>query len=288
MQSTRALLAAYQIPLVNTRFAATAEEAAQVANELGGPVALKIFSPQIANRADVGGVALALEGPQQVLDAAIQMLRRVRNLAPDAVIQGFAVQPMLSRRDAYEIAIGVRTGRDFKAGPVLFFGHGGTETQVIQDLAYALPPLNMKLARELMSRTRVYSKLCANRGRAVDLDALAMILLKVSQMVIDLGELTELDINPLWASAEGALALSARIRIAPASGPATERLAIRPYPKELEQPVQLADGRALLLRPILPEDEPALQALVGRMPAEDVRWRFSSRSGSCPATWPPG
>lgn len=274
IQATRELLAAYQIPLVKTAFAPTPEAAAQLATEFGGHVALKIFSPQIANRADVGGVALALEGPQEVFEAATTILRRVRTLAPDAAIEGFAVQPMLSRQDAYEIAIGVRTGRDFKAGPVLFFGHGGTETQVINDLAFALPPLNMHLARELMARTRIYAKLRANPGRAVDLDALAMTLLKVSQMVIDLGELIELDLNPLWVSRTGVLALSARIRIAAASGPATERLAIRPYPKELEQAVELPDGRSLLLRPILPEDEPALQAMVGRMPPEDVRWRF--------------
>ncbi|HRF43043.1 MAG TPA: GNAT family N-acetyltransferase [Candidatus Competibacteraceae bacterium] len=274
IQATHALLTAYRIPLVNTGFAATPEEAAQLAAQLGGHVALKIFSPQIANRADVGGVALALEGPQEVFEAATAMLRRVETLAAGTVIEGFAVQPMLSRGDAYEIAIGVRTGRDFKAGPVLFFGHGGTETQVINDLAYALPPLNMHLARELMSRTRIYAKLRANPGRAVDLDALAMTLLKVSQMVIDLGELIQLDINPLWVSRDGVLALSARICVAPASGPATERVAIRPYPKELEQPVPLPDGRSLLLRPILPEDEPALQAMVGRMPPEDVRRRF--------------
>lgn len=274
IQATRALLTAYQIPLVNTGFAPTPEEASRLANELGGHIALKIFSPQITNRADVGGVALALEDSLEVLAAANAMIKRLHTLAPDAVIHGFAVQPMLSRQDAYEIAIGVRTGRDFKAGPVLFFGHGGTETQVINDLAHALPPLNMHLAQELMSRTRIYQKMRANPGRTVDLDALAMTLLKVSQMVIDLGELIQLDINPLWVSQSGVLALSARVRIAPAAGPATERLAIRPYPKELEQPVELADGRSLLLRPILPEDEPALQAMVGRMPPEDVRWRF--------------
>jgi len=274
IQATRALLTAYQIPLVNTSFAETPEQAARLATELEGPVVLKVFSPQIANRADVGGVALALEGPQEVFDAATAMLKRIQALAPNAVIKGFAVQPMLSRQEAYEIAIGVRTGHDFKAGPVLFFGHGGTETQVIHDLAYALPPLNMHLAQELMSRTRIYAKLRANPGRAVDLDALAMTLLKVSQMVIDLRELTQVDINPLWVNREGVLALSARIRIAPATGPAAEHLAIRPYPKELEQPIELSDGRSLLLRPILPEDEPALQAMVGRMPPEDVRWRF--------------
>jgi acetyltransferase len=298
IQEIYELLAAYQIPMVATRFAPTPEVAAGLAAELGGcealkmlaaqsrwfgkvnpaelgsSVALKILSPEITNPFDVGGVALALEDPRDVFAAATAMLRRVRILAPEAIIQGFAIQPMLSRQGAYEIAIGVRTGGDFRAGPVLFFGHGGPEIQAIDDIAYALPPLNMHLARELMSRTRIYAKLCASPGRPANMDALAMTLLKVSQMVIDLGELTELDINPLWVSGEGALALNAYIRIARAAGPASERLAIYPYPKELEQQIELPDGRLLFLRPILPEDEPALQAMVGRMPREDVYRRF--------------
>jgi acetyltransferase len=274
IQTIRELLAAYQIPMVSTRFAPTPEAAAALATELGGSVALKILSPEITHQSTVGGVALALEGPHEVFTAASAMLRRVPTLVPDAVIEGFAVQPMLSRRGAYEVAIGVRTGRDFKAGPVLFFSHGGTEARVINDIAYALPPLNMHLARELMSRTRIYSMLHTNPGRPANLDALALTLIKVSQMVVDLGELVELDINPLWVNAEGVLVLSARIRIAAATCPAAERLAIHPYPKELEQRLTLADGRTLYLRPILPEDEPALQAMVRRMPQEDVRLRF--------------
>ena len=298
IEETRDLLAAYQIPMVATRFAATPDAAADLVaelresqalkllsmkspwfgkvnpTELGGSVALKILSPEITNPFDVGGVALALEDPHDVFAAATAMLRRIRTLAPDAMIEGFAVQPMLSRQGAYEIAIGMRTGRDFRVGPVLFFGHGGPEIQVINDIAYALPPLNMHLAQELMSRTRIYTKLQASPGRPINMDALALALLKVSQMVIDLGELTELDLNPLWINAEGVLVLNARIQIAPAAGPASARLAIHPYPKELEQQIELPDGLLLWLRPILPEDEPALQAMVGRMPQEDVYRRF--------------
>ena len=269
IEAISALLAAYQIPMATTRFAATPEAAATLTAELGGSVALKVLSPDITNRADVGGVALALEDPHDVFVAATTMLGRVQTLAPTAVIQGFAIQPMLPRRGAYEIAIGVRTGRDFRAGPVVFFGHPG-----FKDVAYALPPLNLHLAQELMSRTRVYSFMRASASRSVNWDALILTLLKVSQMVIDLGELTELDLNPFWVNAEGVLALDARIRIAPAAGPVAERLAIHPYPKELEQWVELPDGRSLFLRPILPEDEPALQAMVRRMPKEDIYRRF--------------
>lgn len=273
IEATGALLAAYQIPMITTRFAPTPAAAAALAAPLGGSVALKIVANAIRNRSDVGGVALALTGPQDVSAAASAMLRRVQTLVPGADIEGFAVQPMRPRRGAYEVAIGMRTGRDFKAGPVLFFGHGGTESQVINDITYALPPLNMHLARELMSRTRLYAQLSSSRGRPVNVDALALTLIKVSQMVIDLAELVELDINPLRVDAEGVLALSATVRIA-AIDPTLERLAIHPYPKELEQSLTLPDGLTLSLRPILPEDEPALQALVQRLSPEDVRLRF--------------
>ncbi len=273
VEATCRLLAAYRIPMIDTRFAPTPEDAAALAAALGGSVALKIVSRDIHNRSHVGGVTLALESPQDVLQAATAMLKRVRELVPQASVAGFAVQPMLTRRGAYEVAVGVRTGRDFRAGPVLFFGHGGTESRVINDFAYALPPLNMHLARELMSRTRLYSLLEGSPGRPVAMDALALVLIKVAQMVVELDELIELDINPLRVDAEGVLALSANVRIVPAAA-GFERLAIRPYPKELEESLMLADGRTLLLRPVLPEDEPALQSLVQRLPVEDVRLRF--------------
>jgi acetyltransferase len=268
------LLAAYEIPMVTTRVACNPAEAAEKAQQMGCNVALKVLSPDIPDRVEVGGVALALDSPDEVFAAASAILRRVEHLAPQARIEGFAVQPMLSRHGTYEIIIGVRTSKYFGSTPVLLFGHGGMESQVINDIAYALPPLNMQLAQELMSRTRLYSMLKTSPGRPADLDAIALTLIKVSQMVVDLGEIVELDINPLWVGGSGVLALNAVVRIAAAQMAGTERLAIRPYPKELEQTLQLPDGRALHLRPILPEDEPALQALVQRMPAEDRRLRF--------------
>lgn len=268
------LLAAYEIPMVLTQYAATPEQAAELSRQFGESVVLKILSPDIPEKSDVGGVALALDKPEEVLAAGTAMLRRVEALAPAARIEGFALQPVLSRHGAYEVAIGVRTGRHFGGGPVIFFSHGGMETQVIDDVAYGLPPLNMHLAQELMSRTRLYGKLSTSAGRPADLEALALTLIKVSQMVVDLAEITQVDINPLWVSASSVLVLDARVQIAAAAGPGTDRLAIHPYPKELEQRFELPDGRILYLRPILPEDEPPLRAMVRRMPEEDIRLRF--------------
>jgi acetyltransferase len=170
------------------------------------------------------------------------------------------------------MTLGVHAGGPF--GPVIYFGQGGTEAQIIGDIAYGLPPLNMHLAREMMAQTRIYQFLRYSLLRRADLDALALTLIKVSQMVIDLGEIVELDINPLRANATGVLALDARVRVAPFQGKPADRLAIRPYPKELEDHLALSNGRNLLLRPILPEDEPALQALVARTSPEDLRLRF--------------
>lgn len=265
------ILGAYEIPVAPVYFAATPEAATDKVLEIDMPVALKILSPDIVKKSDVGGVAFNLKSPLEVLVAASDMLKRVNDLAPDAAIDGFAVQPMQSRVGAYELMIGVRTGRRF--GPVIFFGHGGTEADVIDDVAYALPPLNMQLARDLMSRTRLHQRLATNRGRPADLDAVALTLIKVSQMVVDLAEIVEMDINPIWTDASGVLTLDANILIEEATQ-TTQRLAISPYPKQLERLCQFPDGRSFLIRPILPEDEPELQALVKRMPAEDVRMRF--------------
>jgi acetyltransferase len=253
-------------------FASTPEAATDVALEMKVPVALKILSPDIANKSDVGGVAFGLKNPLQVLVAATEMLARVRELAPEAVIDGFAVQAMQFRHGAYELMIGVRTGRRF--GPVIFFGHGGTEAEVIEDVAYALPPLNMQLARDLMSRTRLYRRLSdqprpAGRSGRHGPDP-------------DQGFADGDRSGRRWwrwtsirsGSCRRSAGAGRQHMIEPIQRPAAQRLAISPYPKELEKRFALPDGRSFLIRAILPEDEPELRDLVRRMPAEDVRMRF--------------
>ncbi|MGD8540868.1 MAG: bifunctional acetate--CoA ligase family protein/GNAT family N-acetyltransferase [Desulfobacteraceae bacterium] len=269
----KALLGAYRIPVVPTRVAATPAAAAELAAEWGGPVALKILSPDISHKTDVGGVALDLETPAAVRAAAVAMLRLVQTARPEARTQGFTVQPMIARRETHELIVGMIEDPQF--GPVVLFGHGGTAVEVIADKALALAPLNMHLAREMMGRTRVIRLLEGYRGMPpADLEAIALTLVKVSQLACDLAEVLELDINPLLAGAGGVMALDARVRLRPAVRPAAERLAIRPYPKELEETVNLPDGQRLLLRPIRPEDEPAIHDLFQRLSPEEIRFRF--------------
>jgi acetyltransferase len=265
------VLAAYGIPVVTTRTARTPDEAASLAAEIGGPVALKILSRNIIHKSEVGGVALDLAGPITVREAAAAMQDKLRRGYPDAPLAGFAVEPMVRRPGAYELIVGATL--DVQFGLVVLFGHGGTGVEVIDDKALALPPLNMRLAHELISRTRIARLLRGYRAQpAVNLDEIALTLIRVAQLVVDIPEIVELDINPLLADEYGVLALDARIRVSTA--PPVERLAIRPYPNELEENISLADSRTLSLRPILPEDEPALQAAFAKLTPEEIRLRF--------------
>ncbi|MGC1953821.1 MAG: bifunctional acetate--CoA ligase family protein/GNAT family N-acetyltransferase [Gammaproteobacteria bacterium] len=267
------VLAAYGVPVIAPRVAKAPWEAAAIAAEIGGPVALKILSPDITHKSDVGGVVLDLAGPAAVRDATELLQETFVKHHPEARLSGFTVAPMVRRPGAYELIVGLALDPQF--GPVVLFGHGGTEVEVVNDKALGLPALNMHLALEMMSRTRIYRLLKGYRGMpSVDLDAIALSLIKIAQAAIDHPEIVELDINPLLADEFGVLALDARIRVAKPALAGAERLAIRPYPNELEENVPLGDGRTLLLRPIRPEDEPSLRATFSQLSPEQIRLRF--------------
>lgn len=267
------VIEAYGIPSVPTFVARTPAEAAAHAARIGGPVALKILSKELTHKSDVGGVVLNLEGPGLVERAAKDMEDRVRAVHPEASLEGFSVQATVKRPGAREIIIGASEDPQF--GPVLLFGQGGTAVEVVNDVALGFPPLNLRLARSLMSRTRIHRMLEGYRDvPPANLDAVALTLVKVSQLVVDLPQVVELDLNPLLVDSYGVLALDARVRVRPASEAPVPRLAIRPYPKQLEEEVELADGRMLLLRPIHPEDEPALQKMFHALTPDEVRFRF--------------
>ncbi|MBV8120733.1 MAG: GNAT family N-acetyltransferase, partial [Alphaproteobacteria bacterium] len=183
-----------------------------------------------------------------------------------------AVQQMARLPSAIELIIGIVDDPVF--GPVVVFGHGGTAVEQIRDTALALPPLNEALARALMARTRVWRLLQGYRGwPAAAIDVVAEILIRVAQLAVDHPEICELDINPLSAGAAGVMAVDARLRVA-AARPRAARLAISPYPRELEATERLRDGTVVRLRPIRPEDEPLLQDLASHMSPQDLRLRF--------------
>tara|TARA_R110000868_G_scaffold130503_1_gene340203 strand:+ start:408 stop:3092 length:2685 start_codon:yes stop_codon:yes gene_type:complete len=271
--AAKSVLAAYGIPTVETHIVTTPAEAAAKAQAMGFPVALKILSPDISHKSDVGGVDLFLDTAEAVTASAERMLKIIGEKFPDARIEGFTVQRMADRAKAHELIVGVTCDAIF--GPVILFGQGGTAVEVIADRAVSLPPLNMHLARDLVTRTRVWRLLQGYRDRPpVDMDALCLTLIQISQMIVDIPEIMELDINPLLADENGVLALDARIRVARPTGDRSRDLAIRPYPAELEEPFTLHNGLEVLLRPIRPEDEPEHREFLGRLTPEDIRFRF--------------
>jgi len=268
----KAVLAAYGIPVVETRIAATPDDVARIAAHFNQPIALKVLSEGITHKSDVGGVVLDLDSAEKARDAAVQMTARIAEIRPDAELAGFSVQPMARRPGAHELIVGAMTDPIF--GPALLFGEGGTAVEVIADRAIGLPPLNAKLARELVEETRVSRRLGGYRDRpAADLEAIYRTLMQVSQLICDIPEIAELDINPLLADEHGVLALDARLRVVQASTSGAERLAIRPYPKELEERVAIG-GEMLLLRPIRPEDERQHRTFLDKCDDRDIRFRF--------------
>ncbi|MES2758909.1 MAG: bifunctional acetate--CoA ligase family protein/GNAT family N-acetyltransferase [Pseudomonadota bacterium] len=274
---SKAVLAAYGIAVVQTRLAADVEQAVAAAAEIGFPVAVKIVSQQVVHKSDVGGVALDLDSAEAVRAAALRMQKRVAELQPGARLDGFSVQQMARRPDAVELIVGAATDRVF--GPVILFGLGGIAVEVTGDHAVALPPLNTVLARDMVGRTRVAKLLAGYRNRpAADMEAILWTLTQVSQLVSDIPEIVELDINPLLADSAGAIALDARMTVALAdrSASSLDRLAIRPYPRELEETIEF-EGRPLMLRPVRPEDGPAHMAFFDALTPDDVRYRMFVR-----------
>ena len=268
----KAVFSAYGIPTVETHIAKDPAAAAVLAEKMGFPIALKILSDQISHKSDVGGVVLDLDSGKAVKDAAEAMLKRAHEFKPDAKITGFTVQKMAPRSGAHELIVGMTTDPLF--GPVLLFGEGGTAVEVIADRAVALPPLNMSLARELISRTRISKLLQGFRDQpAANLDAICLTLMQIAQLTIEIPEVVELDINPLFADQHGVLAVDARIRVETLSADADDRLAIRPYPQELEETFQM-QGRPILIRPIRPEDEDAHTEFLSKVTQEDLYMRF--------------
>ena len=267
------MLRAYRIPIVPTVAVEPLPEAAvRAAGQIGYPVAIKILSPEISHKSDAGGVALDLADAPAVRSASDEMLGRIARARPDARITGFTVQQMVRRPFSVELIVGASVDPLF--GPVLLFGQGGTAVEVIADRAVALPPLNRILAADLVSRTRVSKLLGGYRNHPeARLQAIHDVLIAVSQMLADLPQIAELDINPLWADAEGVLALDARIRLDAGEPAGAARFAIAPYPVDLCETVDWR-GEQIVVRPIRPEDEPQHRAFVERLDPNDLRLRF--------------
>lgn len=272
---SKRLLAAYGIPVTDTRVAVSAGEARAAAAALGFPVAVKLYSRTITHKSDVGGVKLDLRDGDAV-ERAFDAIHASVTAGPGAQhFLGVTVQPMARLDGAYELILGASIDRQF--GAVLLFGAGGRLVEVLRDRALALPPLNRTLARRLMERTRIFQALRGVRGQPpVNLDALEELLVRFSDLVVEHPWIKELDVNPLLASSDGLLAVDARVVLHDASVRREDlpRPAIRPYPTQYVKPHRLGDGTEVLVRPIRPEDEQMLIAFHQTLSEGTVRLRY--------------
>ena len=275
---SKALLAAFHLPVTRTNVARSAVEALLIASQTGFPVAMKVSSPDVTHKSRVGGVVLNVRSAADVRTRWADIMQGVQQAQPAARIDGIAIQEMVVKPNGRELYIGV--AHDPLFGPVISFGAGGTMIELIHDRAIEFPPLNRFLARRLIERTRVFATLGAQNGLpAVDLTALEDLLLRVSEMVCELPWLTEMDINPVLADEAGVIALDARILVTHAPPLGTGRhahMAIRPYPAYLSEEVPLPDGTTYLIRPIRPEDAQGLQTLMQGLSEETRYFRFIS------------
>jgi acetyltransferase len=273
---SKAVLAAYQIPTVETIIARSETDAVKAATHLGFPVVLKLFSETITHKTDVGGVQLNLKTAAAVRKAWEAIETSVAKKVGAQHFLGVTVQPMI-KLEGYEIIVG--SSMDPQFGPVLLFGAGGQLVEVFKDRALGLPPLNATLARRMMERTRIFTALKGVRGRRpVNIAALEQLLVRFSQLVVEQPWIAEIDINPLLASSERIFALDARVVLHDPKTPVEKlpRPAIRPYPTQYMATWKTKNKEAINIRPIRPEDEPLMVKFHETLSEESVYRRYFS------------
>ena len=264
--------------ILPTWIASEVTEAVHMAENIGYPVAVKLRSPDIPHKSDVHGVALNLRNSQEVSSAAQAILDTAKLSYPAANLQGLLVQGMAKLGSAEELRISIAVDKVF--GPVILLGQGGSDWNITQDAVAALPPLNMNLARYLIVIALKSGKVRLQKHKdALDITELSKFLVRISQMAVELPEIERLDIHPVLVSGSDLTIIDADVTLKQYKGDAQERLAIRPFPAEFVETVTLRDGQPILLRPILPEDEPIHAEFINSVSKEDLYNRFFSDVG---------
>jgi acetyltransferase len=275
MTESKALLSAFNIPVLPATETHSANEALVAAESIGFPVVMKISSADIVHKSDMGGVRLNIGNAAAVRSVYKELVDAAQEANPRANVRGVTVEAMYSGANGRELLLGVM--RDPVFGPVISFGAGGTAVEILRDRAVALPPLNMVMARNMIAQTRMAKLLDAFRGKpAANVDAIARVLRQLSEMVCELPGIQELDINPLIADEHGVVAIDARVTVGyePASGHPYQHMAIHPYPTGLVSTMQMPDGTNVVIRPIRPEDAGIEQSFVQRLSPQSKYFRF--------------
>ncbi len=270
------LMAAYGIPIVPTEVANDTAEVRAIAERIvasGSAVVLKILSPDVIHKSDVGGVRLNIATADDAVREAERMLERVRKAVPHAKSLRFTLSPMIRRPGAHELILGVSVDQTF--GPLIMFGAGGVSVEAVADTALALPPLDLGLADRLMRQTHIDRLLHGYRDRPpADRAGIAAALVRLSELIAENPEIRELDINPLLADPNGVIALDARVALKSEQAEPRVPMAIAPYPANWEKEIAAGDLKGILLRPIKPEDEALYGEFMAHVTENDRRLRF--------------
>ncbi|MCB9080661.1 MAG: bifunctional acetate--CoA ligase family protein/GNAT family N-acetyltransferase [Lewinellaceae bacterium] len=283
----RELVRCYGIPALENFLCHSPAEAIMHAQRIGFPVVMKVVSPEVIHKTDAGGILLNLRTAEEVGEAYDRLLRNVQQNVPHAKVLGVTVERMV--RKGFELLLGARFDPVF--GPVVVFGRGGIAVEVYKDFRMGLPPLNMALAQRIIEGTQIYPLLQGYRGQAgVDLNALAFWLYKFSYLLVDFPELHSIDINPFNLDEQEGMALDVQVVLNPQqkgnSGKPYQHLIISPYPGEqYSKTVTLKDGTSVWLRPIRPEDEPAMEAMLKHVSSNSLYMRFFGYIPKVTHTW---
>lgn len=277
VQDAKDLINSYGIESTKPLLAKTPDEAARLAEEVGYPVVLKIESPQIQHKSDVGGVVLDIENEEILRASYGRMLERIKDNVPEAQIDGCTVQKMIEVRDSVEMILGIK--KDPAFGTVILIGMGGTEAELIKDRRLEFPPLNERLANKMLESLKIYPLLTGYRGSSPkNIGKLVEIMIRLSYLAADYPEIEELDINPIIVTKDDVVALDAHVvidqELLKNPVPNYSHLLLRPYPERYIRHVKLADGTDALLRPIKPEDEPLWLEMLGSCSKEAIYSRF--------------
>lgn len=274
---SKKILKSYGIPVTLPEIAGTEDEAVKLAEKTGYPVVLKIYSPDITHKTDVGGVALNLRTEPIVRNAFAEIIDNVKKKNPKAIIKGVTVQKMIDEKDSVELILGIK--KDDIFGTILMAGMGGIYAELFKDRAIEFPPLNEKLALRMLESLKIFPILKGYRGKKpVNLEKLIEVLIRMSYLAADFPEIKELDVNPLLVFEDDAVAVDARIVIEGKSrgnkSKPYSHLALHPYPEEYIRQIKLKEGTDVLLRPIKPEDEPLWMDLLASCSKESIYSRF--------------
>jgi len=276
---SKKIINAYGIETTHPQLSTNEDEAIKIANEKGYPVVLKIQSPDIFHKSDIGGVALNIRNDEMLRATYRNMLETVKANRPDAKIDGITVQIMVDTEHGVEMILGIKKDKLF--GTVMLVGMGGTKAELFQDKRLEFPPLNEQLARQMLESLRVYPLLQGYRGsKPKNIDKLIEVLIRLSYIAADYPEIEELDVNPVIVTPENVIALDAGIvidkEVVGKQTPEYSHLVLRPYPERLIRKATLKDSTEVTLRPIKPEDETMWLEMLRNCSKESIYHRFRS------------